>query len=956
MRWHAPLLFLPLTSAIFADDAYTIDYHEALLGQPQSHTTFFHKPQSSSNASLLYTVSDKAVLGAINPKDGAVLWRQALAPAGPVINATIKSFLVAGEGDGQVTSAYGNSVMTWDALDGKLIWERTLGEDQIVHSLQAVPVLGETNGQGGQTQDLIVLSGSHDGKGSSVTRLAGDGSGVRWDHTEERSDTPITIHVTEKEVYYVSSTGGLLSGKTKVASLDATTGKEQKLVTPSFNTEILTGDVDGSSISCAGFPFVVTSGFNPNSVRYKDITVNILGSNRVYTLDLERKKEEILGLSVHYACDGSAVPHFLVHVRGKTQQWGEVFHINTENSIPVSKSYILPATEENSVFAASSIDSRVYFTRITDSEVVIYSSVSHGVLGRWPRRGASPPGLHAAAEVVSRGNTLAVRIAMTSRFGVWSLIRNGELQWVRPEVLAYVTNAVWADGSGEDALASELEAEESANPLTAYLLRVRRHTEELMLDLPQYIMSLPQSFSKKTPAHVDPKSSMLGSKILITATSRHQVVAINAITGDIEWMKDFAFFAVGGNHIVSLFVQSGRVWVYRSDGSYSVLDTFDGSTIEHKPASSPADKVIAIPGMPNVTIIKIHDGIPQLSEQAPSSATEGNSILTIHPSNGASGWTVGQAVYKTWTIKPAAGAEIVNAVSRPSHDPVASIGKVLGDRSVLYKYISPNLALLTAISSTTLTIYLIEAVTGTILHTSTHEGIESTSPIPSIMSENWFAYSFTTRHPTTSAISTQIVVSELYESAFANDRGALPATANYSTFSADALHPPHIISQSYTISEPVSHMSVTQTAQGITSRSLLATLPNSGAIIGIPLHMLNARRPVDRDPTPLEMEEGLIRYYPNLDLVPIWYLTHAREVIGIEKVSSSPSLLESTSLVVGYGHDLFGTRVTPSMAFDVLDKGFNKVSLLLTIAGLAVATAALAPLVRRKQVDGRWKI
>jgi hypothetical protein len=29
---------------------------------------------------------------------------------------------------------------------------------------------------------------------------------------------------------------------------------------------------------------------------------------------------------------------------------------------------------------------------------------------------------------------------------------------------------------------------------------------------------------------------------------------------------------------------------------------------------------------------------------------------------------------------------------------------------------------------------------------------------------------------------------------------------------------------------------------------------------------------------------------------------------------------------------------------------------LLTIAGLAVATAALAPLVRRKQVEARWKI
>jgi ER membrane protein complex subunit 1 len=955
MRLHALLLAaLPsLTSAIFADDAYTIDYHEVLLGQPQSHTTFFHKPQSSSNASLLYTVSDKAVLGAVNPKDGSVLWRQALSPAGPISNATSKSFLVAGLGDGQVTSGYGSNIRTWDALDGKLVWEYSLPGGHIVHGLQAAPVLRGSHGQGGQTQDVVVLTG--DGHSAMVVLLAGDGSGVRWKYSEDRSDTPVSIHVTGKEVYYVSSAGGLLGGKTRVTSLDAITGKEEKHVNPSLDSEILTGDVDEMSMSCSGFPFVVTSGARPSGARYKDITINVLGSSRVVTLDLEHKAEEILGLSVHYSCDVKAPPHFLVRVRGKTKQWGEVFHIDVDSGKAV-KSYVVPATEENSIFAASSIDNAVYFTRITDTEVVIYSSLSHGVLGRWPRRGRSPPGLHAAAEVVSRGKTLAVRIAMTSRYGVWSLVRNGELQWARPEILAYATNAVWANGIREGALASELEAEESANPLTAYMLRVKRHTEELMLDLPQYIMSLPQTFSKNAPAHVDPKSSMLGSKLIITATSRHQVVAVDAITGDIEWMKDFSFFAIGGSHITSLLEQKGLVWIYRSDGSFSVLDTIDGSTIEHKPASIPADKIIAIPGQPDATIIKISDGIPQVSEETPSTATEGNSILTIHPIHGARGWTVGQSVQQTWTIKPPAGAKIVNAVARPAHDPVASIGKVLGDRSVLYKYLSPNLALLTAISSTTLTIYLIEAITGTILHTSTHSGIDTTSPIASIMSENWFAYSFTSRHPTTSAITTQIVISELYESAFPNDRGALPTTANFSTFSADALHPPHIISQSYTIAEPISHMSVTQTTQGITSRSLLGTLPNSGAIIGIPLHMLNARRPVDRDPTSLEMEEGLLRYHPHLELAPLWYLTHARELLGIEKVTATPSLLESTSLVVGYGHDLFGTRVSPSMAFDVLDKGFNKISLLLTIAGLAVATAALAPLVRRKQVDGRWKM
>ena len=958
MRWHTSLLALlpALTSAIFADDAYTIDYHEALLGQPQSHTTFFHKPQSSSNASLIYTVSDKAVLGAVNPKDGNILWRQSLDPAGPVSNATSKSFLIAGEGDGQVTSAYGSSVRTWDALDGKLVWEYNLPGGRIAHGLQAVPVLGGTNGQGGQTQDVVVLASSADGKSSTVTRLGGDGSGVRWEHSEERSDTPISVHIAEKEVYYVSRSGGILGGKTRVVALDLASGKEEKLVSSSFDSEVLTGDVDGTGMSCSSFPYVVTSGTRPSGARYKDITVNILGSSRVTTINLESKGEDVIGLSVHHACDVKAPAHFLVHVRGKTKQWGEVFHINTENSNPVSKAYDLPATEESSVFAASSIENTVYFTRVSDTEVVIYSSMSHGVLGRWPRRGGSPPGLHATAEIVSRGKTLAVRIAMTSRFGVWSLIRNGERQWARPEILAYATTAVWVDDTVEGALASELEAEESANPISAYVLRVKRHTEELMLDFPQYIMSLPQSFSKKTPAHFDPKRGMLGSKLLVTATSRHQVVAIDAVSGDIEWMKDFSFFAIGGSRIISLFVQDGQLWVYRSDGSFSVLWVFDGSTIEHKPGVIPADKVVALPGLPNATIIKISDGIPQVSEETPSTATEGNSILTIHPVHGANGWTVGQSVYKTWTIKPPAGSKIVNVVSRSSHDPVASIGKVLGDRSVLYKYLSPNLALLTAISSTTLTIYLIEAISGTILHTSTHHGIDPTSPVPSVMSENWFAYSFTSRDPSTSAITTQIVISELYETAFPNDRGALPTTANYSTFSADALLPPHIISQSYTIAEPISHMAVTQTLQGITLRSLLATLPNSGAIIGIPLHMLNARRPVDRDPTPLEMEEGLVRYTPYLELAPLWYLTHAMEVIGIEKVTSTPSLLESTSLVIGYGHDLFGTRVSPSMAFDVLDKGFNKVSLLLTIAGLGIGTAWLAPLVRRKQVERRWKM
>ena len=47
-----------------------------------------------------------------------------------------------------------------------------------------------------------------------------------------------------------------------------------------------------------------------------------------------------------------------------------------------------------------------------------------------------------------------------------------------------------------------------------------------------------------------------------------------------------------------------------------------------------------------------------------------------------------------WHFMPMDGERIIGLIPRPVNDPVASIGKVLGDRRVLYKYLNPNLALL----------------------------------------------------------------------------------------------------------------------------------------------------------------------------------------------------------------------------------------------------------------------
>ena len=74
----------------------------------------------------------------------------------------------------------------------------------------------------------------------------------------------------------------------------------------------------------------------------------------------------------------------------------------------------------------------------------------------------------------------------------------------------------------------------------------------------------------------------------------------------------------------------------------------------------------------------------------------------------------------------------------------------------------------------------------------------------------------------------------------------------------------------------------------------------------------------------------------------------------MRQIVTAPSLLESTSLVLAVGTDLFLTRAATSGTFDVLSENFNKVQLVLTVVGLAVAIAVTKPMVRRKKLRERW--
>lgn len=176
MRSYAALVIavcLAPAAAIFEDDAFHIDFHYALLGQPKHEATFFQKPYAASKASLLYTVSENGTVGAVNPKDGALVWRSA-----PGVCGT--GHLRAGEEQDTVISALEDRITAWSASDGRIAWQTSV-HGAIAEDLE---ILEQEDGiSSNEIKDALVLL-SHGING--VKRLDGKTGRVKWTFEDTR--------------------------------------------------------------------------------------------------------------------------------------------------------------------------------------------------------------------------------------------------------------------------------------------------------------------------------------------------------------------------------------------------------------------------------------------------------------------------------------------------------------------------------------------------------------------------------------------------------------------------------------------------------------------------------------------------------------------------------------------------------------------------------------------------
>ena len=102
------------------------------------------------------------------------------------------------------------------------------------------------------------------------------------------------------------------------------------------------------------------------------------------------------------------------------------------------------------------------------------------------------------------------------------------------------------------------------------------------------------------------------------------------------------------------------------------------------------------------------------------------------------------AMVPVWSFT-SAGAKIMHLLPKPTEEIVHSQGRVMADRSVLFKYINPNLAFVMAegqdaSSKSFVNLYLLDLVTGRVIFSANHKRVQG--PYHVVHSENWVVYTY----------------------------------------------------------------------------------------------------------------------------------------------------------------------------------------------------------------------
>lgn len=580
----------------------------------------------------------------------------------------------------------------------------------------------------------------------------------------------------------------------------------------------------------------------------------------------------------------------------------------------------------------------------------------------------------ASASGASRaGQQLACRMLVTSEDGAITLVQQGKIKWTREEALADVETSDFLDltlSDAEGAIEEELN-NKNGDVFGAMQRRISNqiaHAKNLVL----HVLGLGPAPSKAQRAGLVRDDFGL-HKMLVVVTASGKIFGIDNVSGKQHWVRylpDMVGF--GNDQPMKLLVQRTSRF-YPLTAQCAVLGrhkgTKNGLLYQFNPITGqPINGGLVQLPYKIRQVSLLHEtgpdflrGLLLLDEQneahvLPESAAKFVNSFYMFSADRESATIRGFLVEftngrltstPTWTVNlggPGKGQQKIVAIEGKNPiEHVHSQGRVLADRSVLYKYINPNLIAIAThgpdnIHKYILNVHLLDVVSGSIVFSMSHKRIRP--PLHMVHSENWLVYTYYNDK----VRRTELTSLELYEG----------KTQTNSTVwsSLDAPPLPLVERQSYILPVAVSALKETITEKGITSKHLLIGL-TTGAVAEMTWALLDPRRPVTSPEK--AREEGIIPYMPELPLPHEIIVNYNQTVANMRGIHTAPSGLESSCLVFVHGLDIFVTRVAPSKTFDLLKEDFDYFMITTVLVLLTSVSYVVKHFASKKAIKQAWK-
>ncbi|XP_035895864.1 ER membrane protein complex subunit 1 isoform X1 [Anopheles stephensi] len=578
------------------------------------------------------------------------------------------------------------------------------------------------------------------------------------------------------------------------------------------------------------------------------------------------------------------------------------------------------------------------------------------------------------------GAGLVCRVLLSTDDGAIVLVQQGKIKWVREEALAEVETAEFLDltlSDAEGAIEEELNNKNEENGLEwdvfgAFQRRITAqvlHVKNLIL----HVLGVGPAPSKAQRAGLVRDDFGL-HKMLVVVTASGKIFGIDNVSGKHHWVRYLpSFTGFGNGQPMKLLVQrTSRFYPLpaqcvvlgreKSDAKKGLLYIFNpitglpvaGGGLIELPYRVQQVALLHQTGpdfLKGLLLLDYNNNAHVVPESLAVHADNFYLFTTDQRMAQMRGFLVQYRAGKletipTWQIDLSGASKSQQIIACEGKSPIEHVhsqGRVMADRSVLYKYINPNLVAIATtgpdnIHKYILNVHLVDVVSGSIVFSMSHKRIRP--PLHMVHSENWLVYSYYNDK----ARRTEITSIELYEG----------KTQTNSTVwsSLDAPPLPMVERQSYILPMAVAALKETITEKGITSKHILIGL-TTGAVAEMSWALLDPRRPVTSPEK--AREEGIVPYMPELPLPHETLINYNQTVAHIRGMHTAPSGLESTCLVLVHGLDLFVTRVSPSKTFDLLKEDFDYFLITVVLVVLTTTSFVVKQLASKKLVKQAWK-